>query len=104
MISDVTTKHGLLYLSGEQVPLPAADYLAREHGHLYAERFVRHLQAKVAASPAPRAWMGLSPDTRTARICAYCPDKNAADARASALDLRTTHGVCSECMKKLVTT
>lgn len=102
MISDITTRHGLLYLSGEEVSLPAADHLAQEHGHFFAERFVRALQARIAASSAPVAWMGLSPDSRTARICAYCPDKNAADARANALNLQMTHGICPECNAKFL--
>lgn len=42
----ITTKDGLLYRDGKVINLPEADWVALQHGHLYAERFVKALAAE----------------------------------------------------------
>ena len=42
----ITTKKGVLWRDGKIINLPEADKVARDHGHLYAERFVKHLEKK----------------------------------------------------------
>lgn len=49
----------------------------------------------------PLAFMGPA-DARTVRVCAYCPDKAAADAQALAAGLRITHGICPACEPALL--
>jgi hypothetical protein len=44
--SRITTKNGLLYKDDEVINLPLADTIARKHGFLYAELFVKHLEKK----------------------------------------------------------
>ena len=50
----------------------------------------------------PTAWMGYA--TRVAhskrpcvRVCAYCPDKKAADALAESKGYDVTHSICPSC-------
>jgi len=43
---NITTKDGLLYRNGKIIELPEADKVARDHGFLYAERFVKSLEKK----------------------------------------------------------
>lgn len=42
----ITTSEGLLWQGGKVIPLPAADEIARRHGHQSAEAFVRALEAE----------------------------------------------------------
>lgn len=44
--SKVTTKDGLLWRDGKIIPLPEADWVAEEHGYVYAEQLVRALEAQ----------------------------------------------------------
>lgn len=46
----------------------------------------------------PHAWMGLAADGRTARVCAYCPDKTQADRLAAGDGRPVTHGICPACL------
>ena len=39
----ITAKAGLLWVDGEIVGVPAADWLARDHGFVYAEQMVRDI-------------------------------------------------------------
>jgi hypothetical protein len=48
----IATKNGLLYRGGEMIPLPEADQVAREHGYVYAEQFVRALEQASASGVA----------------------------------------------------
>jgi hypothetical protein len=41
---DITTANGLLYRSGQVIHLPDADRVATHHGHMNAERMVKHLE------------------------------------------------------------
>lgn len=47
------------------------------------------------------AWLGYVMDEHAAdvmvRICAWCPDKEAAEREARRLCLKVTHGVCPKC-------
>ncbi len=43
---EITTKNGLLYRDGQEIPLPEADKVARKHGHQYAEQLVKALEAR----------------------------------------------------------
>lgn len=43
-MSEITTKHGLLYREGIQLSCPEADKVAYEHGFQWAEQMVRHLE------------------------------------------------------------
>jgi hypothetical protein len=46
----------------------------------------------------PKAWLGASSaDAKLARICAWCPDKSAADALALIHGLMPTHTICDAC-------
>jgi|SRR5580692_844416 hypothetical protein len=44
----------------------------------------------------PRAWLGPAKDFEapTIAVCAWCPDKRAAEVLAEALGLQVTHGIC----------
>jgi hypothetical protein len=46
MDTDITTKNGLLFRGDEMIVLPEADEVARQHGFMYAERFVAYLEEK----------------------------------------------------------
>lgn len=47
------------------------------------------------------AWLGYALDTSAAdvmvRICAWCPDKEAAEREAKRLCVKVTHGICKTC-------
>ncbi|KKL22463.1 hypothetical protein LCGC14_2406770 [marine sediment metagenome] len=43
---EITTKNGLLYRDGQMIPVPEADWIAREHGYQYAEQLVKKLELK----------------------------------------------------------
>ena len=40
----ITTANGLLYENGREIGLPAADNIARQFGHQYAEQLVKELE------------------------------------------------------------
>ena len=40
----LTTEDGLLFADGEMVNLPLADIVANDHGFVYVERLVKHLE------------------------------------------------------------
>ena len=48
-----------------------------------------------------RAWLGYAVDPTSAdvaaRVCAWCPDKEAAELEAARLNLTITHGICPTC-------
>jgi hypothetical protein len=53
----------------------------------------------------PNAWLGFAPrtgDKRRAcvRVCAWCPDKQAADDLAAAHGYDVTHGQCPACYQR----
>jgi hypothetical protein len=102
MISDITTHRGQLYVSAQPLPDCAARSVAIDFRCLNVGALVFMLQAEIMATREPRAWMGLTADRRTARVCAYCPDKAKAERRADALNLSVTHGACPECLAKLM--
>jgi hypothetical protein len=48
----------------------------------------------------PAAWMGYAPDPKrfcVVRICAWCPDKKAADELALSSGFEITHSICPGC-------
>lgn len=49
----VTTRDGLLYMDGRQLPVDEADTIAIRKGFTCAEQLVRHLEAKATPTPAP---------------------------------------------------
>ena len=50
-------------------------------------------------APMPQAWMGYAaPDT--IRVCAWCPDKSAADRLAREQHFKATHSMCVTCYQK----
>jgi hypothetical protein len=50
-------------------------------------------------APLPVAWIGYA-RTDTVRVCAWCPDKMAADKLALAQGFRVTHQICPVCYNK----
>lgn len=42
----ITTKGGLLFRNGKMIPLPEADAVSIQHGHLCAEIFVKALETE----------------------------------------------------------
>lgn len=46
----------------------------------------------------PKAWRS---SAGIAYVCAWCPDKDAADALALSLGLAISHGICRECRAAL---
>jgi hypothetical protein len=61
--------------------------------------------ANPTAPPLPDAWMGMAERFKkpTALVCAWCPDKDKADRLAESRGLDVSHGVCSACLKKMMT-
>lgn len=57
-------------------------------------------------SEMPSAWMGYAPRKMAGspracvRICAWCPDREQAEALAEAHGYDTTHGLCPACKQK----
>jgi mono/diheme cytochrome c family protein len=51
------------------------------------------------ATELPAAWLGMNPAFKepTVTICAWCADKEAAEALAIARGLHMTHGQCPSC-------
>lgn len=49
------------------------------------------------------AYLGISPDfiTPTARICAWCPDRAAAELMAASSGMDCTHTICARCADAL---
>lgn len=39
----ITARDGLLWMGRKMIPLPEADRVARQHGFMYAEQLVKHL-------------------------------------------------------------
>lgn len=60
---------------------------------------MRPVNNRTFAPPLPVAWMGYAaPDT--IKICAWCPDKFAADRLAREQHFKVTHGMCVDCYQK----
>lgn len=49
----------------------------------------------------PRAVLGVRPD-KVARVCAWCPDKDAADEWAESRGYEISHGMCDACKNKML--
>ena len=49
--NEVYTQNGLLYRDKVIIDLPEADFVAQEHGFVYAEDLVKHLEGLGKTSP-----------------------------------------------------
>lgn len=58
------------------------------------------MPTELQSATGPVAWMGYCSPVGTVKICAWCPDKAAADKIAKDSGLMVTHGMCVACFTK----
>jgi hypothetical protein len=47
----ITAKHGLLWVRGEVIPLPRADWVAHRHGFVCCERMMKAMESGEYPNP-----------------------------------------------------